>query len=107
MDPAALAALCALLARGETAQPVPTGVNCPAVYAPATPLVGATPPARSLATLVSSPEAREAIARVAYAEAANQGDSGLAGVVYTIINRLADGRWGGSVEMVVNARRQF
>ena len=50
---------------------------------------------------------REAIARVAYAEAANQGDSGLAGVVYTIINRLADGRWGGSVEAVVNARRQF
>jgi hypothetical protein len=77
------------------------------VYAPAKPLAGATPPARSLATLVSSPEAREAIARVAYAEAANQGDSGLAGVVYTIINRLADGRWGGSVEAVVNARRQF
>jgi hypothetical protein len=77
------------------------------VYAPAAPLAGATPPARSLATLVSSPEAREAIARVAYAEAANQGDSGLAGVVYTIINRLADGRWGGSVEAVVNARRQF
>ena len=107
MDPAAFAALCALLARGETAQPVPTGVNCPGVYAPATPPAGATPPARSLATLVSSPEAREAIARVAYAEAANQGDSGLAGVVYTIINRLADGRWGGSVEAVVNARRQF
>ena len=107
MDPAALAALCALLARGETVQPLPTGVNCPGVYAPATPPAGATPPARSLATLVSSPEAREAIARVAYAEAANQGDSGLAGVVYTIINRLADGRWGGSVEAVVNARRQF
>jgi N-acetylmuramoyl-L-alanine amidase len=64
-------------------------------------------PPGPLATLVSSPDAREAIARVAYAEAANQGDSGLAGVVYTIINRLADGRWGGSVEAVVNARRQF
>lgn len=107
MDPAALAALCALLARGETAQPLPAGVNCPGVYAPATPPSGAAEPARSLALLVASPEAREAIARVAYAEAANQGDSGLAGVVYTIINRLADGRWGGSVEAVVNARHQF
>lgn len=50
---------------------------------------------------------REAIARVAYAEAANQGDAGLAAVVYTILNRLRDGRWGGSVEAVVNAPGQF
>ncbi|MGC1304705.1 MAG: cell wall hydrolase [Caulobacteraceae bacterium] len=47
------------------------------------------------------------MARVAYAEAGNQGESGLAGVVYTIINRLADGRWGVSVEAVVDARHQF
>jgi hypothetical protein len=56
---------------------------------------------------VSSLEARDAIARVAYAEAANQGDSGLAAVVYTILNRLADGRWGSTVEAVLNAPHQF
>ncbi len=52
-------------------------------------------------------EAREAIARVAYAEAGNQGDSGLAGVVYTILNRLQDGRWGTTVDRVLNAHSQF
>ena len=56
---------------------------------------------------VGAPLAREAIARVAYAEAAGQGDSGLAGVVYTILNRLASGGWGGSVAQVINARGQF
>ena len=29
MDPAALAGLCLLLARGQSAQPLPAGVNCP------------------------------------------------------------------------------
>jgi N-acetylmuramoyl-L-alanine amidase len=53
------------------------------------------------------PAARDAIARVAYAEAGNQGDSGLAGVVFTILNRLASGAWGSSVEAVVDAPRQF
>jgi hypothetical protein len=47
------------------------------------------------------------MARVAYAEAGNQGDSGLAGVVYTVINRLIDGRWGDTVEAVVSAHHQF
>lgn len=54
-----------------------------------------------------SNEDRDAIARVAFAEAANQGDSGLAGVVYTIINRLISGQWGNTVTAVVNAPRQF
>lgn len=106
MDPAALAGLCLLLARGETAQPLPAGVNCPVLGARS----GATAPvsaASGLAAWLAAPDAREAITRVAFAEAANQGDSGLAGVVYTILNRLQDGRWGGSVEAVVNARRQF
>jgi hypothetical protein len=57
--------------------------------------------------VVASPEARDAIARVAFAEAANQGDSGLAAVVYTIMNRLQDGRWGSTVDSVLNARAQF
>ena len=56
---------------------------------------------------LAAPRARETIARVAYAEAAGQGDSGLAGVVYTILNRVASGRWGSSVASVVNARAQF
>ena len=54
-----------------------------------------------------SAEARDAIARVTFAEAGNQGDSGLAAVVYTILNRLADGRWGTSVDSVLNGRSQF
>jgi hypothetical protein len=60
-----------------------------------------------LRSLVGAPSARDAIARVTWAEAAGQGDSGLAGVVYTILNRLAAGRWGASVDQVVNARAQF
>lgn len=60
-----------------------------------------------LRAVVEAPWAREAIARVAFAEAANQGDSGLAGVVYTILNRVAQGGFGQSVDAVVNARRQF
>ncbi len=110
MDPAALAGLCALLARGATAQPLPAGVNCPpAAAAPPrlAPSPGAPLSAAGLSMQLADPMAREAITRVAYAEAANQGDSGLAGVVYTILNRVQDGRWGGTVEAVVNARGQF
>lgn len=106
MDPAALAGLCLLLARGQTAQPIPSGVNCPPPAAPRA--AASVPQARGdFAPLVASQNAREAITRVAFAEAGNQGDSGLAAVVYTILNRVQDGRWGGSVEAVVNARGQF
>jgi spore germination cell wall hydrolase CwlJ-like protein len=106
MDPAALAGLCLLLARGQTAQPLPAGVNCPALAMARTATAGGAP-AGGLAPLVASPSAREAITRVAFAEAGNQGDSGLAAVVYTILNRVQDGRWGTSVEAVINARGQF
>ncbi len=61
----------------------------------------------NLQPLIDTPSARDAIARVALAEAANQGDNGLLAVVFTIVNRLGAGRWGGSVEQVVNAPRQF
>jgi hypothetical protein len=47
------------------------------------------------------------MARTVIAEAGDQGDSGLAGVAYTILNRLADGRWGSTVEAVVDAPGQF
>jgi N-acetylmuramoyl-L-alanine amidase len=106
MDPAALAGLCLLLARGQTAQPLPAGVNCPPPASATS--ERAAPLARvGLAPLVASPDAREAITRVAFAEAGNQGDSGLAAVVYTILNRVQDGRWGSTVAAVVNARGQF
>jgi len=62
---------------------------------------------RHLSTLELTPEDRDAIARVALAEAANQGDSGLAGVVYTILNRVICTDFGDSVESVVNAPNQF
>lgn len=110
MDAAALAGLCALLARGMSAQPLPAGVNCPAAMAISPSISAAAAPpsgSTSLAVRLGGPEARDAIARVAFAEAANQGDSGLAAVVYTILNRLQDGRWGSSVEAVLNARGQF
>ena len=106
MDPAALAGLCLLLARGHTAEPIPSGVNCPPSAAPRA-AASAPLARRDFAPLVASQDAREAITRVAFAEAGNQGDSGLAAVVYTILNRVQDGRWGGSVEAVVNARGQF
>ena len=64
-------------------------------------------PPPDLADVLNTPDARDATARVAYAEAGDQGESGLAGVVYTIINRLMDGRWGSTVEAVVDAPHQF
>ena len=106
MDAAAIAGLCAVLAHGSLPTAPPAGVSCP----PAT--VSATPPPAAvalgrLADRVSSPAARDGIARVSFAEAGNQGDSGLAAVVYTILNRLADGRWGDTVDSILNARDQF
>jgi hypothetical protein len=80
----------------------------PAAVAPPAPVLAPTPrPALPLAELLNAPSARDAMARVAYAEGGSQGESGLAAVVYTIINRLVDGRWGATVEAVVEAPHQF
>ncbi|MGH3165779.1 MAG: cell wall hydrolase [Trebonia sp.] len=54
-----------------------------------------------------TPADQEAMGRVAFAEAGNQGAEGLAGVIFTILNRLHGGRWGASVTAVVDAPRQF
>jgi len=106
MDAAAIAGLCAVLAHGSSSAPLPNGVTCPpSVASEALPPVRAT--VSRLADRLSSPDARAGIARVSFAEAGNQGDSGLAAVVYTILNRLADGRWGDTVDSVLNARDQF
>ena len=113
MDAAALAGLCALLAHGGARGSDVPGVAChvaaPTIAALSTPPAarGGGFNARQVAALVAGDDARDGIARVAYAEAGNQGDSGLAAVVYTILNRLDDGRWGGSVDAVLDAPRQF
>jgi hypothetical protein len=106
MDAAAIAGLCAVLAQGGQVSALPAGVTCPpAAEAPATPFPDR--PSSVFASALTAPGARDGIARVAYAEAGNQGDSGLAAVIYTILNRLADGRWGASVDAVLDARAQF
>lgn len=105
MDAAAIAGLCAVLAQGRAAGPLPEGLVCPPVAAAAAPVSRAV--SDQVARAVAGPEARDAIARVTYAEAGNQGDSGLAAVVYAILNRLADGRWGASIDQVLNAHAQF
>ena len=54
-----------------------------------------------------TPIERQAIAMVAHAEAANQGDAGLAGVVYTILNRSMQGKFGEGIIGVINKPWQF
>lgn len=106
MDPSALAGLCALLTAGRGSAHLPPGVSCPpSAVAEARPLAPET--LAFLKDAVRAPSARQGIARVAFAEAGGQGDSGLAAVVYAILNRLADGRWGFSVDAVLDARGQF
>jgi spore germination cell wall hydrolase CwlJ-like protein len=61
----------------------------------------------TLKTLTFSEIDREAIARVSYAEAATQGEAGLAGVVYTILNRLISGEFGKNIIDILNAPHQF
>lgn len=50
---------------------------------------------------------RDAIARVAIAEAGNQGTAGISGVIFVILNRLQNGGFGNSVTDVLNAPGQF
>lgn len=92
-------AACAALAAAPTEQPGPvTESEC---------LTARQQYSAMLGNIELDQADRDAIARVAYAEAANQGETGLAGVVYTIINRLMSEEFGGSVAEVVNARNQF
>ena len=99
MDLMTLAAVCALSAHGGQAPPA--GTDCPAVARAYQARLAAVAP------MVSTPLARDAITRVAYAEAGNQGDSGLAGVVYTVLNRLIDGGFGTDLVAVLDAPHQF
>ncbi len=65
----------------------------------------AGPPALSTAAL--SAEDRDALGRVAYAEAGSQREEGLAAVVHVVLNRLASGRFGAGVQGVLDAPGQF
>jgi spore germination cell wall hydrolase CwlJ-like protein len=67
-------------------------------------------PARSIPTQPSDffcRADRDAIERIAVAEAATEGDSGLAAVVLVVRNRLLSGLWGLSIDAVLNAPGQF
>lgn len=100
MDLMTLAALC-LMPVHAGGPAIPAGTDCAAVARSYQARLAAVTP------MVSEPVARDAIARVAYAEAANQGDTGLAGVVYTVLNRLMDGSFGGDLTAVLNAPHEF
>jgi hypothetical protein len=100
MDIASLAALCVLHLQAPAIYPLPPGQPCPNH-------TEGRLGAGDLTVALTSSNATDAISRVAYAEAGNQGDSGLAGVVYTILNRLDDGRWGRTLDAVLNAPHQF
>lgn len=50
---------------------------------------------------------REALGRIAYAEAGNQGQLGVVAVVYTIFNRVTSGQFQSSIQDVIDAPNQF
>lgn len=58
-------------------------------------------------TIAVTPDEREALTRLALAEAGNQGPDGLSGVIYTVLNRTRHPASGGSVSDVINAKNQF
>ena len=58
-------------------------------------------------TAALAPEDRDALGRVAYAEAGNQGEEGLAAVLYAVLNRLSSGRFGSTVTAVIESPGQF
>ncbi|MBY4679155.1 cell wall hydrolase [Marinobacterium sp. CAU 1594] len=60
-----------------------------------------------LKQLQLQPNDHEAIARVVVAEAAGEGDRGMASVLFTILNRLISGRFGDSIPEILNAPGQF
>jgi hypothetical protein len=63
--------------------------------------------ASAAATISLSTDDRDALARVAYAEAGNQGRQGIAAVVFTILNRIASGKFQKDVQAVVSEPYQF
>ena len=102
MDPLTIAAICTLILKNEAAiTAVPPDTDCARVDREQ------QANAARATQNIDGIDDREAIGRVAYHEAANQGDRGIAAVVYTIINRFGSGRFGRTVSDVLNAPRQF
>lgn len=52
-------------------------------------------------------EDRDALGRVSYAEAGNQGEEGIAAVIFTILNRVNSGHFDSTVQGVIDAPNQF
>lgn len=98
MDLFAILGICGAISGAISADPPISQAECEAATAAYQ---------AALQSIALSAEGRDAIARVAFAEAANQGDSGLAGVVYTILNRMISGHFGVSVSEIVNAPGEF
>ena len=63
--------------------------------------------ARANPVTALSAEDRDALGRVAYAEAGSQGEEGLAAVAHAVLNRVASGRFGAGVQSVLDAPGQF
>ncbi len=61
----------------------------------------------SVCSVVLSAEDRDALGRLAYAEAGNQGEEGLTAVIYAVLNRLASGRYGSNIRVVIQSPGQF
>ncbi len=61
----------------------------------------------SVCSAALSAEDRDALGRLAYAEAGDQGEEGLAAVLYSVLNRLSSGRFGSNVTAVIEAPGQF
>src|SRR5512132_1212362 len=111
MDQQAALAPCAMAP--ESGRPcgdlegVETATNSP-FAAELVPWAGQTRPTSSSWPLPAlSFEGREAIGRVAYAEAGNQGEEGIAAVIFTILNRVFSGQFQDSGQGVVDAPNQF
>lgn len=49
----------------------------------------------------------EAIKRITYAEAMDQGGLGITAVIFVILNRQLSGKYGASIQEVINAKNQF
>ena len=60
-----------------------------------------------LCSVLLSAEDRDALGRVAYAEAGNQGEEDLAAVIYAVLNRVVSGRFGSTVRVAIESPGQF
>lgn len=60
-----------------------------------------------LKTITFEEDDLEAIKRITWAEAKNQGGLGITAVIFVIINRHISGNYGTSIQEVINAKYQF